>query len=335
MACEITVITPVYNAQAMLEGVFDSLKKQTLGFENLRWLLVDDQSMDGSWALIQSWAAQYENITALQTACNSGSAAAPRNLALGRVETPFVMFLDNDDAFAPDACRALLAAAHGTGADLVSGYFQDVDAQGNPLNERHHSCSPPHPQQPVQLYSLPAQLEQACRIQGIFWTKLYRMDIIRANAITFPLDTWMEDSVFFARYQMCCHTLADVDALIYRFRAREGSLSRTGSAAYMLSRAAGYRHLFSIYAGQPGALRVNLEHVVEHFLPLAFTSPVVQPSQRPALMRAWRQAAAYSLQAGLCPPDALLHKLMELCAAGRVDGALAVGELWLELRPQN
>ena len=108
MAPKLTIITPVYNAEGLLGRALASLQSQTLGFENLRWVLVDDQSTDGSFSLIQGWARQYPNITVLQTAENSGSAAAPRNLALGRVDTPYVMFLDNDDAFAPDACRALV-----------------------------------------------------------------------------------------------------------------------------------------------------------------------------------------------------------------------------------
>lgn len=325
MAPKLTIITPVYNAEGLLGRALASLQSQTLGFENLRWVLVDDQSTDGSFSLIQGWARQYPNITVLQTAENSGSAAAPRNLALGRVDTPYVMFLDNDDAFAPDACRALVDAAERTGADLVSGYFQDVDADGAPLGDRHPSCGPAG--QPDRLYRLPKELEAAAAVQGIFWCKLYRMELILANAVTFPTDTLMEDSVFFAKYLLCCRTMFYTDALVYRFSARGDSLSRTPNARYVLSRAVGYDHLFALYAGQPAVLRLNLENVAAHFLPLIFSSPDILPEERPALLRAWRRAAAYSLREGLCPDDPVLKKLMELTGAGRVDAALAVGEL--------
>lgn len=324
MEPKLTVITPVYNAEALLPAALESLRAQTLGFENLRWLVVDDCSTDGSLALAEGWAGQYPNVRVLRTKENSGSAAAPRNLALGYVDTPWVMFLDNDDTFAPDACRALLAAGEEAGADLAGGYFQDVAEDGTPLNERSPSCAA----RPDTVFRLPEQLAEACAVQSIFWCKAYRMDLIRRNAITFPTDTLMEDSVFYARYLLAARTFAYTDALVYRFRARAGSLSRTGSAAYMLSRAAGYRHLFAVCAGQPALLRHNLENVAAHFLPLIFTSPAVAESERPALVRAWRQAADYTLRAGLCPDDLLLQSLMALCAAGRVDAALAVGALW-------
>ena len=322
MQCKLTVITPVYNAEGLLPAALASLQAQTLGFENLCWLLVDDCSTDGSPALMARWAQQYPNVRVLRTPRNSGSAAVPRNLALGQVDTPYVMFLDNDDTFAPDGCRALLAALEATGADLAGGYFQDVDEAGAPLNERSPSCG----QMADRLLRLPEDLEAACAVQSIFWCKAYRMDLIRQNAVTFPADTLMEDSVFYAKYLTAARSFAYTDALVYRFRARAGSLSRTGSADYMLSRAAGYRHLFAVCAGAPALLRHNLENVAAHFLPLAFTD-AVPAARRPALMRAWRQVAAYSLEAGLCPDDLLLRRLMELCAAGRVDAAVAVGEL--------
>ena len=58
MAPKLTIITPVYNAEGLLGRALASLQSQTLGFENLRWVLVDDQSTDGSFSLIQGWARQ-------------------------------------------------------------------------------------------------------------------------------------------------------------------------------------------------------------------------------------------------------------------------------------
>ena len=52
MAPKLTIITPVYNAEGLLGRALASLQSQTLGFENLRWVLVDDQSTDGSFSLI-------------------------------------------------------------------------------------------------------------------------------------------------------------------------------------------------------------------------------------------------------------------------------------------
>ena len=46
MAPKLTIITPVYNAEGLLGRALASLQSQTLGFENLRWVLVDDQSTD-------------------------------------------------------------------------------------------------------------------------------------------------------------------------------------------------------------------------------------------------------------------------------------------------
>jgi hypothetical protein len=47
--------------------------------------------------------------------------AATRNRALGRVETEFALFLDDDDVLMPWAVQVLTEAQAATGADVVSG----------------------------------------------------------------------------------------------------------------------------------------------------------------------------------------------------------------------
>ena len=59
---KISLITPVYNAFRYLDETFESVKVQTIGFENIEWLLVDDHSSDGSFEKISLWAEEYPNL---------------------------------------------------------------------------------------------------------------------------------------------------------------------------------------------------------------------------------------------------------------------------------
>lgn len=52
---KVSVVVPVYNAIAYLEKTVDSIIKQTIGFENITCILVDDGSNDGSRELLKSY----------------------------------------------------------------------------------------------------------------------------------------------------------------------------------------------------------------------------------------------------------------------------------------
>ena len=129
---KISVVVPVYNARSYLPRVLKSLLDQTIGFDALQVFFCDDCSTDGSFAYETELAKTYPNITVLQTKQNSGFAGAPRNLALEQLRTPYVMFLDNDDALMPQACELLYQEAQSSGADLVTGRYQEVTEDGTP-----------------------------------------------------------------------------------------------------------------------------------------------------------------------------------------------------------
>lgn len=64
----------------------------------------------------------------------AGSAAA-RNRALARVETDWVLFLDDDDQLMPNAVQVLTEAQAATGADVVSGgaWIPQSPGHGEPV----------------------------------------------------------------------------------------------------------------------------------------------------------------------------------------------------------
>ena len=57
-APSISVITPVYKGIKFLRGTFASMAAQT--FTDWEWILVDDESKDGSGALIDELAKEDE-----------------------------------------------------------------------------------------------------------------------------------------------------------------------------------------------------------------------------------------------------------------------------------
>ena len=125
---KISVIIPVYNAEEYLERAINSVLKQTLGFENIELILIDDKSTDNSRKIIQKFADKYVNIIPIFLEKNTGSPSVPRNEGIKKSSGEFIMFMDNDDEYYEDLCEVLYNTIVSTNADLVSCPYYDDDS---------------------------------------------------------------------------------------------------------------------------------------------------------------------------------------------------------------
>lgn len=116
---KISVIIPVFNVEPYLKASLESLVNQTIGFENLEVIAVDDCSNDGSERIIDEYAEKYSNFTAIHLNENSGHASKPRNIGMSHATSDYVMFLNPDDEFVEDFCEVVYNKIVETGADVV------------------------------------------------------------------------------------------------------------------------------------------------------------------------------------------------------------------------
>ena len=138
----ISIIVPIYNAGSYLPACIESLFAQTE--RDLRIILVDDGSTDGSCAVAQSFAARDPRIVLLQQP-HAGQSAA-RNLGMAHAQGEYIAFVDADDRIENDWCERHLAAI--AGVDYVqSGYkrvrdTEDCNAEGQLPRHRYQFTSP-------------------------------------------------------------------------------------------------------------------------------------------------------------------------------------------------
>lgn len=59
---KISIIVPVFNVGNLLYDAFESIKNQTIGFENLEVLFIDDCSTDNSREIISNFANMHDNV---------------------------------------------------------------------------------------------------------------------------------------------------------------------------------------------------------------------------------------------------------------------------------
>ena len=95
-----SIIMAAYNAERYIEEAVDSLKNQTLGFENIQLIIVDDGSKDNTPALADRIAEGHANIRILHK--ENGGASSARNAGLAYAEGRYINFMDSDDKLSPE-----------------------------------------------------------------------------------------------------------------------------------------------------------------------------------------------------------------------------------------
>ena len=115
---ELTVIIPVYNGETYLKECLDSIVNQTLGIENFEVIIVNDNSTDNSLGIINEYASKYPNFTVISNESNLG-AGQSRNIALNKVNTPYLTFVDCDDFISENAFKDSLSKIKENNAELL------------------------------------------------------------------------------------------------------------------------------------------------------------------------------------------------------------------------
>ena len=121
MTYNISIIVPVFNVEFYIERCLFSIMNQSIGFENLEVILVDDVSTDRTNYIIEKYASKYENIKYKILDENSGAAGKPRNVGIELASADYIMFIDPDDFFTINACKRLYDIISRENVDIVSG----------------------------------------------------------------------------------------------------------------------------------------------------------------------------------------------------------------------
>ncbi|MEU3215459.1 glycosyltransferase [Streptomyces sp. NPDC006971] len=121
----VTVIIPVYNAADFLDECLESIARQSLGFERVEVVAVNDGSTDAGGAVLDGWAERHPNVRVVHQS-NSGAPGGPRNRGIDMARGEFLFFADPDDYLGPDALRRMVEIAERNDSDVVLGRIRGV-----------------------------------------------------------------------------------------------------------------------------------------------------------------------------------------------------------------
>lgn len=226
---KISVIVPVFNVESYIGRAFNSLLNQSIGFENLEIIFVDDVSTDSSPDIIRDYSNKYENVKSIFLEENSGSGGKPRNIGMSYATADYLMFLDSDDIFMEDACEILYNEITSENIDLVSGVHSWDGV--NPSEGLWLSIlTDPNENYQIRQDKVNDLLsnEFPFKINSIddwesiigdfaFQPKIYKRSFIEENHINFAEGIIAEDSVFVCNVLLNANGIKYIDKIVYLY----------------------------------------------------------------------------------------------------------------------
>ena len=121
---KISVVVATYNSGDFLINFLDSIKSQTLGFDDIEVIFVDDASTDKyTLGLLEEFSKKYSNVLVVFLDENSGFPGTSRNKGLDLASGEYVIFADHDDSYEKDAFEVMYDKIASENADfLITNY---------------------------------------------------------------------------------------------------------------------------------------------------------------------------------------------------------------------
>lgn len=190
---ELSVIIPVFNAEAFLEDRLTRLL-------HLPWLCaaeiicVDDGSTDSSREIMRRLQSEDPRVKLLVQ--EHGGPGTARNLGIEKAAGEYIAFLDADDAFVSGtALKTAILTAKRRKLDLLLTPSRKIGADGLVQNASDYVNRELMPdKESFSSDELPSTLFQLTH--GVVWGKLYRRDLLIQNNIRFPPLQRSEDFPF-------------------------------------------------------------------------------------------------------------------------------------------
>lgn len=219
---KVSVVMPVYNAEKTLRKTIDSVIRQTIGFENIEFLILDDKSTDNSRSIIMEYARSYPNIVPVFFKSNNGSPAKPRNVGIDLAKGKYLMFIDSDDWLSRNGIEVLYKLMEKTGNPYGIGRTMKVEDKKLVITGEYNSCEYRESINPCTIPHIFQHLGPTARMM--------RTAFLREHNCRFPDMRFAEDKQFFIDVLTNCPNISTTKEVIYyvnRYRDNKSLVSKT------------------------------------------------------------------------------------------------------------
>ena len=210
---KLSIIIPVYNASTFIDDCLGSIINQSVDFNDLEVVCIDDGSTDKSLSIIRGYAEKYPFIKIYHKE-NEGIAET-RNYGLNVATGEYLMFVDSDDGVAKNSLNQLIDIINNETFDFFrfsySCIFDDDKINASVNNFDYSTCQTRAEDAPFQVW-------------GVLYKKsLFNQFPVKFNKVFRTREDYIFNYLLFASASASRSLVTD--AKIYVYRVRNGSLS--------------------------------------------------------------------------------------------------------------
>ena len=218
----ISVIVPVYQVENYLNQCIESIIEQT--YTNLEIILIDDGSNDNCPQICDDWSIKDKRIKVIHK--KNGGLSDARNVGLDIAKGKYIAFIDSDDWVDSRYIELLYNSLIKSEADISACSIQKVyDAD---------SVDPYNLNPKLQLVTPKEAIKDILydrRFKTVAWNKLYSKEILSGER--FIVGRIHEDEFFSYKVFDKAQKLVFVDASLYKYRQRSGSIMSSPSLKHL------------------------------------------------------------------------------------------------------
>ena len=225
MIPKISVIVPIYNAEAYLRECIDSVINQTL--KEIEVILVNDGSTDQSLKICNEYVEKDSRVKVFSNA-NVGQ-GLERNFGIKKSNGKYISFIDSDDIYEPSYLENLYLVAENENAEMVSCGYSDI-FEGKVV--KRHLLEDKTLESAYEIHQFMADLISYKDIDGYkgsiaIWDSLFRKDIIEKYNIQFFSErkVYSEDLLFKLDYMEHCNKIVLCSESLYLYRITNTSFT--------------------------------------------------------------------------------------------------------------
>ena len=220
---KISVIVPVYKAEAYLHPCVDSILAQTS--QNFEVLLIDDGSPDRSGEICDEYARKDRRVRVFHK--ENGGVSSARNMGLDNARGKYVCFVDSDDSVGVYYLEHLLEGED----DIVVTGLSFVSREGERI--KHHIPNAFQTSQKNKVGNCIPNLESLILLNGPY-QKRFKRKLLHEHRILFDLECSSgEDTLFVLEYMQYVESIRVISCSDYYYYNRGGSLSKQRSLYFV------------------------------------------------------------------------------------------------------
>ena len=248
----ISVITPFHNVDlAMFEAARDSVASQTIGFQNIQWIIVLHNCEDHYLTEVQEMFSGYDNVLTPILNNDAKTPSSPRNYGLTFATAPYIAFLDGDDSFTPWCFESVLKEFQESHPQVVC-FRREYELERPGLEVYTETVLWNQANERIVVEKGNWDVEKMFDgVYGMVTSKIYDREFLISNNLIFDEEIpYAEDMAYVAQVFAAADRICYLPQLIgYHYFVNAASLvqSTDKDGATLISYAKGFAKLFDMF----------------------------------------------------------------------------------------